>query len=99
MLKTYSQARINEAEKKYWRDAKARGKTRFILRQAIGSILIWLIVVPAVQVFANHGPVFSRQFVAIWLILLPIFLLGGYLEGRWKWKDFEKKYANSISTT
>jgi hypothetical protein len=92
MFKRYSQATINEARRKYWVDAKARGKTRFISHDAIGSILIWLIVLPAVEVFGNHGHLFSRQFVVIWLIMLPVFLLEAYLSGSWKWKDLEKKY-------
>jgi hypothetical protein len=92
MFKSHSQAQINEAQRKYWLDAKARGRTRFIWRDAIGSILIWLIVLPAVEVFGNHGHLFSLQFVVIWLIMLPIFLVGGYLAGSWKWKDLEKKY-------
>jgi hypothetical protein len=78
MFKSYSQAQINEAQRKRWLDAKARGKTRFIWREAIGSILIWLIVLPAVQVFGNHGHLLSLQFAVIWLIMLPIFLLGGF---------------------
>jgi hypothetical protein len=87
-----SQAQINQAHRKYWLGAKARGKTRFIWREAMGSILIWLIVIPTVEVFQYHGHMFSLQFVVIWLITLPIFLLGGYLTGSWKWKDFERKY-------
>ena len=79
-------------QRKYWLDAKARGRTRFIWREAIGSILIWLIVLPAVEVFGNHGHLFSLQFVVVWLIMLPIFLLGGYLAGNWKWKDLEKRF-------
>jgi hypothetical protein len=35
---------------------------------------------------------FSLQFVVVWLIMLPIFLLGGYLAGSWKWKDLEKRF-------
>jgi hypothetical protein len=92
MSKSYSQAQINEAQRKYWRDAKERGKTRFIWRETIGSLLIWLIVLPVVQVFGNHGQLFSLQFAVIWLATLPIFILGGYLTGNWKWKDLEKKY-------
>jgi hypothetical protein len=88
----FSQARINNLQRKHWLDAKACGKTRFIWREEIGSILIWLIVLPAVQVFGNHGRLFSLQFVGIWLIMLPIFLLSGYLTGSWKWKDLERKY-------
>jgi hypothetical protein len=26
------------------------------------------------------------------LVMLPVFLLGGYLSGNWKWSDLEKKY-------
>jgi hypothetical protein len=92
MFKSHSQEQINEAHRKYWLDAKARGRTRFIWRDAIGSILIWLIVLPAVQLFGNHGHLFSLQFAVIWLIMLPVFLVGGYLTGSWKWKDLERKY-------
>jgi hypothetical protein len=87
-----SQAQINQVERKYWLEAQARGKIRFIWREAILGILIWLIVLPAVEVFENHGHLFSLQFVVIWLIILPIVLLGSYLTGSWRWKDFEKKY-------
>jgi hypothetical protein len=88
---SYSQAQMNQAQRKNWLERKARGKRRFIWREAIGSILIWLVVPPAVQVF-DHGHLFSRQFLVIWFVMLPIFLLGGYLTGSWRWKDLEKKY-------
>jgi hypothetical protein len=84
MFKSYSQTEINEAQREYWRDAKARGKTCFIWREAIGSILVCLIVLPAVRILGNHGHFFSLQFVVIWLIMLPVFSLGGYLTGSWK---------------
>ena len=92
MFKGHSQATINEAQRKFWADAKARGKTWFIWREATGSILIWLVVLPFVWVFGSHGQLLTQKFVVIWLIMLPIFLLGGYLAGSWKWKDLEKKY-------
>jgi hypothetical protein len=88
MFKSHSQ--VNEAQRKHWRDAKARGKTRFIWRETMGSLLFWLIVSPVVQVFGNHVQLFSLQFVVICLATLPIFVLGGYLTGNWK--DLEKKY-------
>src|SRR5215469_14401541 len=94
MFGDHSQAQINEAQKQHWLAAKGRGKTRFICREAIKTILIWLIVLPAVQVFQYHGRWFSPQFFLIWFILLPIFLLGGYLTGTWRWKDLEKKYPD-----
>jgi hypothetical protein len=92
MFKGSSPARINEAQRMSWQDAKARGKTRFIWREAIETLLIWLIVVPAVEVFGKHVHLFSLQFLIVWLITLPIFILGGYLTGSWKWKDYDKKY-------
>jgi len=92
MFKSFSHEQRTEAGRKYWVTAKALGRTRFIWRDAIGTILIWLFVVPAVWVFGNHGQLFSLEFVVIWLIMLPIFLVGGYLTGSWRWKDFEKKY-------
>jgi hypothetical protein len=56
--------------------------------------MIWLVVLPAVQMLQYHGQLFSSQFIIGWLILLPIFLLGSYLTGNWRWKDFEKKYPD-----
>ena len=92
MFKGRNQAQINVAQRKAWLDAKARGKTRFVWREAIGSILIWLVVPPAVQMLQHHGQLFSRQFLIVWFSILPIFQLGGYLTGNWKWKDLEQQY-------
>ena len=94
MFKSHSQAQTNQVQRKDWLAAKARGKTRFIWREAIGSILIWLVVLPALHVLEYHGHLFFPQFLVIWLMMLPICLLGGYLTGRWRWKDFEKKYPD-----
>lgn len=94
MFKSHSQTHVNEAQRKYWLDAKARGKKRFVWREATGIILIWFVVLPAVEVFVDHGHLFSLHFLNIWLIMLPIFLLGGYLNGSWKWKDLEKKFGD-----
>jgi hypothetical protein len=56
--------------------------------------MFWLIVLPAVEVFAVHVSSL-RLIVSSGLIMLPVFLLGGYLTGRWRWDDFEKKYPNA----
>jgi hypothetical protein len=91
----HSHAQIDDAYRKNWLDAKARGKTRFVWREAIGSILIWLVVLPAVEIFEHRGQWFSPLFLTLWLVILPIFLLGGYLTGNWRWKDLEKKYPEA----
>jgi hypothetical protein len=92
MFKKFSQAQINQAERKYWLDVRDRGKARFIWRQEFVSVVLWLVIPPGVQTFGTKDHIFSWQFLLSWLITLPIFLLGGYLEGRWKWQDFERKY-------
>lgn len=82
-----------ETERKHWLDSKARGKNRFIWREGVlPTLLTWLIIVPVVE-FGDHLHSFSvRTTVFIGLITLPIMLLGGYLQGRWRWKDLKKKY-------
>lgn len=78
---------------------KARGKNRFILREMMWSLPIWFGVifgVPALEAFAHHSPFSIRAMLSdywtVFLIVLAIFLLGGYLTGRWRWTDLEKKY-------
>ena len=89
MFKSY-----NEAKRKYWLQTKAQGKNRFIWRAVLGHILTWFVVVLVVEVFGDHRQSFSvRSSMLPGLIMLPIFLLGGFLNGHWQWKDFEKKYT------
>jgi membrane protein DedA with SNARE-associated domain len=82
-----------EAERQHWLRTKARGKSRFIWREILGTVLICLIVVVAVEFFGDHTrPSSVRSGLLVSLMILPIAVLGGYLSGNWKWKDFEKKY-------
>jgi hypothetical protein len=81
--------RHTETERQDWLQAKARGRNRFIWRRGVlPTLLISLIVVVGVELFGSHPSSFSL----LGFFILPVALLGGYLEGRWKWKDFEKKY-------
>jgi hypothetical protein len=91
-----SRAQINELEREHWCEVRARGKTRFVWREATLAILIWLVALPAVQIFEYHGHLLSRQFLTVWFLLLPISLLGGYLGGIWKWQDLQKKFPESL---
>jgi hypothetical protein len=93
MFPRHSQAEINKLERQAASIQKARGKTRFILWETTGSVVLWLITMPVVQL-VYHRRLFSPDFLVVWLIMLPIYLLGGYLAGRWKWQDLEKKYPD-----
>ena len=94
MSRRYTDVQIAEAEKQDWLQAKARGRNRFIWRRGVlPTFLFWLILMPAIELLGDHRSPFSLQTaVFIGSILLPICLLGGYLEGRWKWQDLERKY-------
>ena len=71
---------------------KAAGRNRFIWRQMLYSLVFWLILMPVLDLLAFKTNPLSMQNIVIDLILLPVSLLGGYLEAKWRWKDLEKKY-------
>lgn len=106
MFNRHTEAEIAELERKSWLQSKARGKGRFIWGKMLASLPVWLIVVfvvPAIEAFANRSPFSVRSMLSghwtvfINLILLAIFLLGGYLTGLWRWTDCVKKYhENSL---
>lgn len=80
-----------QLERKVWIRTKARGRRQFILRQMMAVAVIVLVVAFGIDLLDHHG--FSLALILInVLVLLPIALLGGYFEGRWKWKDFEKRF-------
>ena len=56
------------------------------------SLVFWLILMPVLDLLAFKTNPLSIQNIVIDLILLPVCLLGGYLEAKWRWKDLEKKY-------
>jgi hypothetical protein len=72
--------------------SKAAGRSRFIWRQMLDSLAFWLILMPLLDLLAFKTDPLSVQNVVIDLILLPVCLLGGYLKGKWRWQDLEKKY-------
>jgi len=89
--------KYNEAERAYWAQAKARGKRRFILREMVVNTTLWL-GITAVVGFADRSHSSSVWLVgSTALIMLPLVWLGGYLSGKWKWSDFEKKYREWFS--
>ena len=99
MFERHTVAEINELKREHWLQCKARGKNRFIWREGVlPTVLTSYISVLAVAVFGNHEHSFSASVRSIAfpaLVLFPVCLLGGYLAGRWKWKDFEKKYPEN----
>jgi predicted permease len=89
MLKRYG-----EVERQSWLRERPAGKTRFLWRhRVLGNLLMWLILVPLLTLSENKTGSFSlNEMFVFGLVTLALFLLGGYLSGRWRWKDLEKKY-------
>lgn len=56
-------------------------------------LVFGLISMPILDLLAFKTNPLSTQNFVIDLVLFPVFLLGGYLEGKWRWQDFEKKYS------
>jgi hypothetical protein len=84
--------KYNEAERDFWAQTKAQGERRFILREMVFNIILWP-GITAVLPFADRPrPSSLRSVVLTAVVMLPIFWLGGYLSGKWKWSDFKKKY-------
>jgi hypothetical protein len=75
-----------------WLDTKARGKNRFIRLSMLRSFMFWGIVISGLGFLDRSRMSSLRSELYLDLILLPIFLLEGYLAGGWQWKDLEKKF-------
>jgi len=84
--------KYNEAERAYWAHTKAQGKRRFVLREMVFNIILWLGITVLVGFTDRPRPNSLRSVASLAIVMLPIFLLGGYLSAKWKWSDFEKKH-------
>jgi hypothetical protein len=84
--------RRTDWERRYRLTAKRRGRTRFIWRdKVLENLVTWFVVTLGLTLFIDRRP-FSVRDVFIYLIKLPIWLLSGYLNGVWRWKELDKKY-------
>ena len=79
--------KYNEAERLYWAQTRAQGKSRFIFREMVLNIILCTVVLGFTE-----RPASVQSIASLAVIMLPFFLLGGYLSAKWKWSDFEKKY-------
>jgi hypothetical protein len=87
----------DEVKRGLWLHAKEQGRKNFILREVLKNVLLWAVIVPMV-ILSDRPHSFSvREIIPLAIFMLPIFLLGGYLSGRWKWKDFEKNSRSNLT--
>jgi hypothetical protein len=85
-------SKVSQLEQKYWQETKAAGKGRFVRRGMLGSFVSGLVILLGLA-WLGRSPVHSpkTEFLTS-LIMLPIFLLGGYLTAHWQWQDLQKKF-------
>jgi hypothetical protein len=78
--------------RKYWLQVRARGRSRFIWERIRTSVLIGMCVSVIIEIRDRAHPTSAKTFAIIALGILPILVLGGYLEGNWRWQELEKEY-------
>jgi hypothetical protein len=89
-----SMSRASQIEQEHWQETKAAGKGRFVRRGMLGSLVNGLVILLALALL-DHSPTHSlKADFLVLLIMLPIFLLGGYLTAHWQWQDLQKKYSD-----
>ena len=82
--------KVSQIEQRHWQETKAAGKGRFLRRGMLGSLVNGIVILLGLALLdRSHSA--KADFLTS-LIMLPIFLLGGYLTAHWQWQDLQKKY-------
>ena len=92
-----SGVKISQSERRYWQETKAAGKGRFVRRGVLGSLVTGLVILLGLALRFAYLRTLQTTDLLAFLIVLPIFLLGGYLTTVWQWQDFEKKYPEDTA--
>ena len=83
--------RYAEAERQFWVRAKTGGRKLFIRRRLLRAFVAWLAWLLLMFLFKVY--LFSaREVLVVGLTCLPLWMLGAYFSGRWRWKVLDKKY-------
>ena len=83
----------SQVERKQWLEAKAGGKTRFLGRGVVGSLVNGLAVLLGLALLDRSHT--FRENISPDLVVLLMFLLGGYLTALWQWHDFEERFPEN----
>ena len=70
-----------QSEQRFWQYVKAAGKGRFVRRAMLGSFVVGVVTLLGFSLLhrsLSHTP---RVDFLTWVIVLPAFLLGGYVMG------------------
>jgi len=78
--------------REFWQETKEAGKGRFVRRGVLGSLVNGVVILIVLTLRHAYLRTFQTTDLLAYLIVLPIFLLGGYLTAVWQWQDFEKRF-------
>lgn len=85
-----------EQRREYWCNARAKGKKRFIWRRGIllGGLPMFAIFTPLILYDAPTQRVSLSEAVPWIIFSLFVWMIGGYLYGRFVWKIMESRYGD-----
>jgi hypothetical protein len=83
--------KAGQLEREGRRRTIANGKSRFIRRQVGFSLVFFATLMSLLYFFSGR----TRSNLIACLAVLPVGILGGYLEARWRWRDITKEEAGS----
>ena len=94
MFKRHAEVDIAERTRQHSLQVIAGGRRRFIWRDQVPqSLIVGLVVTLGLALLGDSAHPFSMQrLVLIGSVTVPLFMLGGYLTGKWRWTELEKKY-------
>jgi hypothetical protein len=81
-------------QRERWRQLKAKGKKRFILRRGVMGFGGLMFVVMTISEFVRKKPSIWPEYVFVVILNLLIWPLGGYVWGLWMWHFYEKWFSN-----
>ena len=81
-----------QSERHHWQYIKAAGKGRFVRRWMLGSLVSGVVILLGLALL-DRSPLHSARVDFLMVIVLPIFLLVGYLTANRRWQDLEKKFS------
>ena len=80
-------------EWEYAQQAIANGRARFIRRELVGQLVMFVALMIGLYALDALHREARNTFFAV-AILLPVWILGGYLQAIWKWKDILRKVGS-----
>lgn len=92
---TEREYRIRLMEREYLRELKVKGKSHLLKQELLSNLVLWFVIMVGTGwVDSPHLKTLAHYFLFPGSVMLPIFLLYGYLNAGWRWKDLSRKFPD-----